>query len=48
MDMKFLIGPLLPALPATLEERERLRPISHHTERWQRMFTISASKSRDG
>ena len=36
--MKFTIGPLLPALPATLEERERLRPIAHRTERWQRMF----------
>ncbi|HKD70434.1 MAG TPA: LLM class flavin-dependent oxidoreductase [Candidatus Binataceae bacterium] len=36
--MKFLIGPLLPALPATLEERERERPIAHRTERWQRMF----------
>ena len=36
--MKFIIGPLLPALPATLEEREKLRPIAHHTERWQRMF----------
>jgi hypothetical protein len=37
-DMKFTIGPLLPALPATLEEREKLRPIAHRTERWQRMF----------
>ena len=36
--MKFTIGPLLPALPATLEEREKLRPIAHRTERWQRMF----------
>ena len=36
--MKFIIGPLLPALPATLEEREKLRPISHRTERWQQMF----------
>jgi alkanesulfonate monooxygenase SsuD/methylene tetrahydromethanopterin reductase-like flavin-dependent oxidoreductase (luciferase family) len=36
--MKFIIGPFLPALPATLEEREKLRPIAHHTERWQRMF----------
>jgi alkanesulfonate monooxygenase SsuD/methylene tetrahydromethanopterin reductase-like flavin-dependent oxidoreductase (luciferase family) len=36
--MKFLIGPMLPALPGTLEERYQLRPIAHHTERWQRMF----------
>jgi alkanesulfonate monooxygenase SsuD/methylene tetrahydromethanopterin reductase-like flavin-dependent oxidoreductase (luciferase family) len=36
--MKFTIGPLLPALPATLEEREKLRPIAHRTDRWQRMF----------
>jgi alkanesulfonate monooxygenase SsuD/methylene tetrahydromethanopterin reductase-like flavin-dependent oxidoreductase (luciferase family) len=36
--MKFLMGPLLPALPATLEERAAERPIAHRTERWQRMF----------
>ena len=36
--MKFLIGPMLPTLPATLEDRARLRPIAHHTERWQQMF----------
>lgn len=36
--MKFMIGPLLPALPATLEERARLRPLAHHSEPWQKMF----------
>ena len=36
--MKFLIGPMLPTLPATLEDRARLRPIAHHTECWQQMF----------
>lgn len=47
--VKFLIGPLLPALPATLEERERLRPIAHRTERWQRLFKeiIEVAKMAD-
>jgi alkanesulfonate monooxygenase SsuD/methylene tetrahydromethanopterin reductase-like flavin-dependent oxidoreductase (luciferase family) len=36
--MKFLLGPMLPALNATLEERLRLRPLAHHTEPWQQMF----------
>jgi alkanesulfonate monooxygenase SsuD/methylene tetrahydromethanopterin reductase-like flavin-dependent oxidoreductase (luciferase family) len=35
--MKFIYFPL-PAIPATLHERGRERPIAHHTERWQRMF----------
>jgi hypothetical protein len=34
---KFTSGTLLPALPATLKERES-RPIAHRTDRWQRMF----------
>ena len=35
--MKFgLFG--LPTIPGTLEERRRLRPIAHQTERWQTMF----------
>ena len=35
--MKFMLF-LLPSLPATLEERKTLRPIAHHSERWQAMF----------
>jgi alkanesulfonate monooxygenase SsuD/methylene tetrahydromethanopterin reductase-like flavin-dependent oxidoreductase (luciferase family) len=35
--MKFMYF-FLPTLPATPEERRALRPIAHHTERWQRMF----------
>src|SRR5690242_13409934 len=29
---------VLPAIPGTLEERKRLRPIAAHTERWQMML----------
>jgi hypothetical protein len=36
--MKFIYF-ALPTLPATLAERKTLRPIAHHTERWQRMIT---------
>lgn len=28
----------LPNLPGSLEDRKRLRPIAHHTEKWQQMF----------
>ncbi|NNL86388.1 MAG: LLM class flavin-dependent oxidoreductase [Myxococcales bacterium] len=35
--MKFMYF-FLPSLPATPVERKDLRPIAHHTERWQRMF----------
>src|SRR5271154_3790200 len=35
--MKFMYF-FLPSLPATMEERKRLRPIAHHPERWQRMI----------
>ena len=35
--MKFIYFPL-PALPATLEDRRRERPIAYRTERWQKMF----------
>lgn len=35
--MKFMYF-FLPALPATLVERKAMRPIAHHTERWQKMF----------
>ncbi len=35
--MKFILG-FLPTLPATLEERLRLRPIGYRTEYWQRML----------
>jgi alkanesulfonate monooxygenase SsuD/methylene tetrahydromethanopterin reductase-like flavin-dependent oxidoreductase (luciferase family) len=35
--MKFMYF-LLPTLPATLEERLRLRPLAMHPERWQRML----------
>ena len=35
--MKFMFF-FLPTIPATLEERRSLRPISNHTERWQRMI----------
>lgn len=36
--MKFIFF-ALPTLPATLAERKTLRPIAHHTERWQQMIT---------
>ncbi len=35
--MKFMYF-FLPTLPATFEERRRLRPIAMHQERWQRMI----------
>jgi alkanesulfonate monooxygenase SsuD/methylene tetrahydromethanopterin reductase-like flavin-dependent oxidoreductase (luciferase family) len=35
--MKFMYFPL-PALPATIDERRKMRPIAYHTDRWQRMF----------
>jgi alkanesulfonate monooxygenase SsuD/methylene tetrahydromethanopterin reductase-like flavin-dependent oxidoreductase (luciferase family) len=35
--MKFMYF-VLPTLPATLEERKRLRPIANHPERWQQMI----------
>ena len=35
--MKFMYF-VLPTLPATLEERKRLRPIAHHPEKWQQMI----------
>ena len=35
--MKFMYF-FLPTLPATLEERKRLRPIAMHPERWQQMI----------
>jgi alkanesulfonate monooxygenase SsuD/methylene tetrahydromethanopterin reductase-like flavin-dependent oxidoreductase (luciferase family) len=35
--MKFVYF-FLPTLPATLEERKRLRPIAMHPERWQQMI----------
>jgi len=35
--MKFMYF-FLPSLPASLAERKALRPIAHHTERWQKMF----------
>src|SRR5882724_7740988 len=35
--MKFIYFPL-PAIPATLDDRLRERPIAHSTERWQKMF----------
>lgn len=35
--MKFMFF-VLPTLPATLEERKRLRPIAMHQERWDRMI----------
>src|SRR3977135_1172068 len=34
--MKFMLF-VLPTVPATLEERQRLRPIGRNTERYQRM-----------
>jgi len=36
--MKFMYF-FLPTLPATLEERRRLRPIAMHPERRQQMMT---------
>ncbi len=35
--MKFILF-LLPTIPAPLAERKKLRPIAHHTDRWQIMF----------
>jgi len=35
--MKFMLF-FLPTLPATLEERRKLRPIAMHPERWQQMI----------
>src|SRR2546428_8670306 len=35
--MKFIYFPL-PALPATIEDRRRERPIAYRTERWQQML----------
>ncbi len=35
--MKFMYF-VLPTLPATLEERKKLRPIASHPDRWQRMI----------
>ncbi len=35
--MKFMYF-FLPTLPATPAERRALRPIAHHTERWQQLF----------
>ena len=35
--MKFMLF-LLPSIPATLEERQALRPIAAHSDRWQAMF----------
>lgn len=35
--MKFMYF-FLPTLPATLEERKRLRPIALQPERWQQMI----------
>jgi len=35
--MKFMYF-VLPTLPATIEERKRLRPIASHPDRWQRMI----------
>jgi alkanesulfonate monooxygenase SsuD/methylene tetrahydromethanopterin reductase-like flavin-dependent oxidoreductase (luciferase family) len=35
--MKFIYFPL-PAIPATLDDRLRERPIANRTERWQKMF----------
>src|SRR5580704_11929199 len=29
---------VLPTIPATMEERERLRPIAARTDRWQKMI----------
>ena len=43
--MKFILFQL-PALPATLEERRRKRPIAHHTEYWQRMLDEVVEVSR--
>ncbi len=35
--MKFALL-VLPALPASVEEREAIRPIGHRSEKWQQMF----------
>ncbi len=43
--MKFMLL-FTPTLPATLDERRRLRPIAHHTERYQRMFEEVIELSR--
>src|ERR1051325_5835476 len=43
--MKFMYFPL-PALPATLEERRRERPIAYRTEGWQKMFDEEVEVAR--
>ncbi len=43
--MKFMYF-FLPSLPATPQERKELRPIAHHTERWQQMFDQVVEISR--
>ncbi|MBM4259792.1 MAG: LLM class flavin-dependent oxidoreductase [Deltaproteobacteria bacterium] len=43
--MKFMYF-FYPALPATIEERKRLRPIARHSEYWQKMFAEIAELSR--
>jgi alkanesulfonate monooxygenase SsuD/methylene tetrahydromethanopterin reductase-like flavin-dependent oxidoreductase (luciferase family) len=35
--MKF-VAISLPAIPASLEERQQLRPIGHRTDKWQQMI----------
>src|SRR5690348_9908953 len=43
--MKFMLF-MLPAVPATKEERRQLRPISANTERFQQMLTQVTELSR--
>lgn len=43
--MKFMYF-CLPSIPATPQERKDLRPIAHHTERWQKMFDEVAEVAR--
>ena len=43
--MKFMYF-CLPSIPATPQERKDLRPIAHHTERWQKMFDEVAEIAR--
>jgi alkanesulfonate monooxygenase SsuD/methylene tetrahydromethanopterin reductase-like flavin-dependent oxidoreductase (luciferase family) len=43
--MKFMFF-FLPTIPATLEERRKLRPIAHRPERWQQMIDEVVEVSR--
>jgi hypothetical protein len=47
--MKF-VAISLPAIPASPEERQKLRPIGHRTDRWQQMIeeNVTLAQMLDG